>query len=80
MLRSLNSSNSLLFNMSIDFNSLLSESSTPTNINSALSPANAFTVLRSDILRKRASIYIKVERDVKRPRTLTFKLIKERFN
>jgi hypothetical protein len=56
--------------MPIDLNSLFPEFSTPTNINSTLSPANAFTALRLDILKKRALIYIKVERDVKRLRTL----------
>jgi BED zinc finger len=69
MPKSSSSSNSPLSDVPINLDTFLPESSTATNTNSVLSPANAFTAIRSSISRKRAPIYIKVERDAKRPRT-----------
>jgi hypothetical protein len=65
MPRSLSSSNSPLSDVFTDLNSLPPGSSTATTRNSSQALTNAFTALELCTLRKRALIYVKVEKDAK---------------
>jgi BED zinc finger len=66
---SVRSSSSSLSDILIDVDSPDPESSTTTNPNPPLRFSNAFAALGSIPSRKRALVYIEVEKDPKRPRT-----------
>ena len=69
MPRSSSPSSSSLSDILTDVESFDPESSTATNSNPPLPPTNAFTALGSIPSRKRALVYVGVEKDPKRPRT-----------